>query len=121
MNSLTKFLMRSALLFASLIVTVSVNAQDARLHLERLTSLETKARDVVDVTVDGKLLDLAKRVTAKVNDSNAKQVAQAISGLKGIYVRVFNFEQENQYDPADIDQIRAELTGPGWEKVANVR
>ena len=97
-------------------------AQDpARLDFGRLSSLEAKARDVVEVNVDGKLLDLAKRVTAKVNDPDAKQIAQAISGLKGIYVRVYNFEQENQYDPTDIDRIRAELNNPGWEKVANVR
>jgi len=110
--------MLATILAATAVIGV---AQDAHLHFERLSILENKARDVVEVNVDGKLLDLAKRVTAKVNDPDAKQVAQAISGLKGIYVRVYNFEQENQYDPSDIDQIRAELNNPGWEKVANVR
>ncbi|MBA2736971.1 MAG: DUF4252 domain-containing protein, partial [Pyrinomonadaceae bacterium] len=51
----------------------------------------------------------------------AKKVAQAISGLKGIYVRVFNFENENEYNMADIDEIRAQLQSPGWERLANVR
>jgi hypothetical protein len=100
---------------------ISINAQNARLDFERLSPLATKARDVIEVNIDGKLLDLAKRVTAKVNDPNAKQVADAISGLKGIYVRVYNFEKENEYDATDVDQIRAELSAPGWEKVANVR
>lgn len=122
MNSIIKSTVKAALLAAAFAATAIVaSAQDARLHFERLSTLENKARDVVEVNVDGKLLDLAKRVTAKVNDPDAKQVAQAISGLKGIYVRVYNFEQENQYDPTDIDQIRAELNNPGWEKVANVR
>ena len=96
-------------------------AQDARLNFERLDGLETRARDVVEVNIDGKLLDLAKRVTAKVNDADAKKAAQAISGLKGIYVRVYRFENENEYNMADVDALRSQLNAPGWEKLANVR
>src|SRR6476619_7304306 len=95
----------------------TVVAQDAKLHFEKLSLLEGKARDVVEVNVDGKLLDLAKRVTTKINDEDARTVGQAISGLKGIYVRVYNFAEVNQFNMADVDQIRAELNGPGWEKV----
>jgi hypothetical protein len=98
-----------------------VSAQDAHLRFEKLDQLETKARDVVEVNIDGKLLDLAKRVMVKVNDPEAKKVAQAISGLKGIYVRVYTFASENEYNMADIDEIRAQLNSPGWERLANVR
>lgn len=100
---------------------VTGRAQDARLNFERLDGLETRARDVVEVNIDGKLLDLAKRVTAKVNDADAKKAAQAISGLKGIYVRVYRFENENEYNMADVDALRSQLNAPGWEKLANVR
>ena len=99
----------------------NVVGQEAKLHFERLSSFESKARDVVEVNIDGKLLDLAKRVTAKVKDDEAKKVAQAIEGLKGIYVRVYRFENENEYNIADVDGIRDQLNAPGWEKVANVR
>ena len=108
------------LLFA-LNATMTVSAQDARLQFERLNGLENRAQDVVEVNIDGKLLDLAKRVMVKVNDPNSKKVGQAISGLKGIYVRVYNFEKENEYNVADVDQIRSQLQTPGWEKLANVR
>jgi hypothetical protein len=91
------------------------------MNFDRLSGLETRARDVVEVNVDGKLLDLAKRVTAKVNDAEAKRVAQAIEGLKGIYVRVYRFQNENEYNMADIDEIRAQLNSPGWDRIANVR
>jgi hypothetical protein len=57
----------------------------------------------------------------KVNDQNAKKIGQAISGLKGIYVRVYNFTNENEYNVADVDEIRSQLNAPGWEKLANVR
>lgn len=99
----------------------AANAQDAHLRFEKLNNLEIKARDVVEVNIDGKLLDMAKRVMVKVNDADAKRVGEAISGLKGIYVRVFNFENENEYNVADVDEIRLQLNSPGWEKLANVR
>jgi len=102
-------------------LSVASFAQDAKLSFERLSSLQAKARDVVEVNVDGKLLELAKRVTTKINDKDAKTVGQAISGLQGIYVRVYNFAEPNQYDMSDVDQIRAELNNPSWQKVANVR
>ncbi|HLM62146.1 MAG TPA: DUF4252 domain-containing protein, partial [Pyrinomonadaceae bacterium] len=34
---------------------------------------------------------------------------------------VYNFEKENEYNVADVDQIRSQLQTPGWEKLANVR
>jgi hypothetical protein len=104
-----------------LVPATAAVAQDARLNFERLDGLETRARDVVEVNIDGKLLDLAKRVTAKTNDENAKKVAQAIAGLKGIYVRVYRFENENEYNIADVNALRSQLNAPGWEKLANVR
>jgi len=121
MQTIIHNLIKSAFVFVLTAAAVAVNAQDAKLHFERLSALETKARDVVEVNVDGKLLDLAKRVTTKINDKDARTIGQAISGLKGIYVRVYNFAEVNQFNMADVDQIRAELNGPGWEKVANVR
>ena len=109
----------SAFLF---FVVVPSRAQEpARLNLDRLAGLESKARDVVEVNIDGKLLELGKRVMTKVDDADAAKVAEAIAGLKAIYVRVYNFERENEYNPADIDEIRAQLSSPGWERLANVR
>jgi len=117
-NHLLKFTLPAILLFAAV---VAANAQDARLNFEKLNGFGERARDVVEVNIDGKLLDLAKRVTVKTNDKDAKKIGQAISGLKGIYVRVFNFEQENEYDIADVEAIRSQLLSPGWEKLARVR
>ncbi|MGI8849491.1 MAG: DUF4252 domain-containing protein [Pyrinomonadaceae bacterium] len=103
------------------LAAITTNAQDAHLRFERLNGLENKAQDVVEINIDGKLLDLAKRVMVKVNDPNSKKIGQAISGLKGIYVRVYNFANENEYNIADVDEIRSQLQSPAWEKLANVR
>lgn len=109
-------------LFLTLALTpIAVSAQNARLRFEKLNGLETKARDVVEVNIEGKLLEMAKRVLAKMNDQDTKKVAQAIAGLQAIYVRAYNFEKEDEYNAADIDEIRSQLQGPGWERLANVR
>jgi len=122
MNALNKIACTAGIFLAFFLAVAGINAQEpARLQFEKLNGLETKARDVVEVNVDGKLLELAKRVTAKVKDEDAKKVAQAISGLKGIYVRVYNFANENEYDVTEVDEIRAQLKTPGWERLANVR
>lgn len=119
-NHTIKFILLSLVLLAAAVTAAT--AQDAaRLRFEKLNALETKAQDVVEVNMDGKLLELAKRVLVKVNDPNAKNIGQAISGLKGIYVRVYNFANENEYNIADIDEIRSQLQSPGWERLANVR
>lgn len=115
---LSKFILPALLALA---LAAAASAQDARLRFEKLNNLESRAADVVEVNIDGKLLDLAKRVMTKTDDADAKRIASAISGLKGIYVRVFNFEKENEYNASDIDEIRAQLQAPGWERLANVR
>jgi hypothetical protein len=120
MKSFKGYLLKIMLLLFGL-TAMTANAQDAHLRFDRLNGLENRAQDVVEVNIDGKLLDLAKRVMVKVNDPNSKKVSQAISGLKGIYVRVYNFEKENEYNITDIDEIRSQLNAPGWEKLANVR
>lgn len=107
--------------FLMFVVLPARSQEPARLNLDRLAGLEAKARDVVEVNIDGKLIELGKRVMMKVDDVDAAKVAQAIAGLKAIYVRVYNFERENEYNAADIDEIRAQLNAPGWERLANVR
>ncbi|MEP6850843.1 MAG: DUF4252 domain-containing protein [Acidobacteriota bacterium] len=120
MRSLTRCSLKLGmlLLFAA---PLAIRAQDARLHFEKLNGLDTKARDVVEVNVDGKVLDLAKRVLAKSKDPDAVKVGQAITGLQAIYVRAYTFENENEYNLGDMDEIRSQLQAPGWTKLANVR
>lgn len=120
MKSYKHYLLHAALPLVLLLAAVAANAQDARLRFENLNKLEDKASDVVEVNIDGKLLETAKRAMTKVNDEDTKKVALAISGLKGIYVRVYNFEKENEYNVADVEQIRAQMQSPGWEKLVNV-
>lgn len=122
-RNIAQFLLGAVIIAACAFAGSSVNGQDARIQFERLKGMETQASDVVEVNIDGKMLDLAKRVTLKIKDKDGdiKKIGEAISGLKGIYVRVYRFENENEYNMADVDALRAQLNTPGWEKLANVR
>jgi hypothetical protein len=121
MRLINRPILKIVLFMLFVLCPLVTQAQTARLRFENLNGLETKARDVVEVNVEGKILELAKRVLAKTDDPNAKKVGQAISGLEAIYVRAYKFENDNEYSIADIDEIRAQLQSPGWEKLANVR
>ncbi len=113
-----KFILSAAFILSAFIIA---NAQNARLQFDNLKPLESRARDVVEINIEGNVLNLAKRVLLKVKDKDAQKVGEAIKGLEAIYVRVYNFENENEYSPGDIEIIRSQLTAPGWEKLANVR
>lgn len=121
MRSYRKYTLAFAVALAALLSTQVANAQNARLQFDNLNYLTDKATEVVEVNVEGKMLELAKRVLVKVKDEDAQKVGEAISGLEGIYVRVFRFEKDGQYNISDVDTIRAQLQSPGWEKLANVR
>ena len=113
--------LKFALFALFILLPASAYSQTARLDLGRLVGLETRARDVVEVNIEGKVLDLAKRVLAKTKEPDAQKVSQAISGLEAIYVRAYKFENENEFNIADVDQIRSQLLTPGWERLANAR
>jgi Domain of unknown function (DUF4252) len=106
-------------LLVSLSWTVTATAQDGRLQLDVLNPLAARANETVDVTIDERLIQLAaKFLSAK--DPDEARVKEIVSGLKGIYVKSFTFESENQYSPADVEPIRAQLRGPGWTRLVGV-
>ena len=98
-------------------------SQDAKLNLKNLEKLSSKAANVTDVSLDGAMLQLAAQAmdADKDADKDEKQAKEFISKLKGVYVKVFEFDKDNQYSPQDVESIRAQLQTPGWERAVNVR
>lgn len=110
------------LLMFAIAASSTINAQEpSKLRLDRLNQLEDKADEVIEVNIDGKLLDIAKGVLRKLNNKDTKKVAEAIAGLKGIYVKICNFSEENQYSPSDFDAIRSQISTPNWQRMVGVR
>lgn len=92
-------------------------AQAGKLELKNLDKLADRAAEVNDVTLDGSLLQLAVSVMKSSGDPDAAQVVEIIKGLKGIYVKNFEFDSPGQYSQADVESIRSQLTGPGWQRI----
>src|SRR5713101_1548541 len=96
-------------------------AQHARLSLNNLERLNSKAAEVNDVTLEGEMLQLASKFMEIDHDPEAAQIKEIIKNLKGIYVKNFEFDQPDQYSPADVAEIRAQLAAPGWSKIVENR
>lgn len=115
-------LVRGFLSLVVLAVSFSASAygQDAKLRIDNLDRLAAKAVDVVEVAVDEKLIQLASKFLSDKNPDEAK-VKALVAGLKGVYVRVFEFDQPGQYSASDVDSLRSQLKSPGWSRIVGVR
>jgi len=105
--------------FLTWIVLAPLGAQEIKLPagLDRLAS---KASEVVDVTMDANLLQLASRFLSDKDPDDAK-VKKLIGGLKGIYVRSFEFDKAGEYQDSDVEPVRAQLHTPAWSRIVGVR
>ncbi len=93
-------------------------AQDVKMPAD-LDKLAAKASEVVDVSLDGAMLRLAGRFLSN-NDPDEAKVKSIVAGLRGIYVKSFEFEKEGEYSPSELDEIRHQLRGPGWSRMVGV-
>jgi hypothetical protein len=97
----------------------TARAQDAKLQIDQLNKLSDKAAEVVEVALDERSLRLAAKFLSPNNPGEA-QVKEIVSGLKGVYVRVFEFEKPGEYSSGDLESIRSQLRQPGWDKIVGV-
>ena len=113
--------MRSVMLIlVGVFCAVYAEAQDARLEISRLDRLAAKAAQTVEVSLDERLLRIAAKFL-KSDDPDEARVKELVSGLKGVYVRVFEFDNPGEYSNGDLDPLRSQLKAPGWTKIVGVR
>src|SRR5690242_15451433 len=112
--------MKAVLMLVALLSCEGVFAADARLVLPDMPALEAKAREVVSVNLDAPLLGLAAKFLdeRKADEAAAKEL---VAGLKGVYVRSFEFDSDFAYAKADVDALRRQLAAPGWQRLVGVR
>jgi hypothetical protein len=97
--------------------TLQAQTQRAQLQLTNLDKLSDKAAHVTDVTLDGPLLEMAAKLIALDEDQEDADLVAIMKGLKGIYVKSFEFDDANQYSQADVETIRKQLAAPGWARI----
>lgn len=100
---------------AALLVILPLAAQDVKMPAN-LDRLEAKASEVVNVQLDGALIQLASRFLSD-KDPDEANVKRLVGGLKGIYVKSFEFEEKGQYNLSDVEELRAQLRSPAWARI----
>ena len=109
-------------LVAGLLISAAAlvaQAQDPRIQTAGLDHLAAKASQTVEVSVDERLMKLASRLFSD-KDAEEKEIKELVAGLKGIYVKSFEFEADGQYTAADVESIRSQLRAPSWTRLLNV-
>ncbi|HET6980140.1 MAG TPA: DUF4252 domain-containing protein [Pyrinomonadaceae bacterium] len=117
MNSLFKTSLIALLLIVA--SALAANAQDSRIQMSSLDHLAAKASQTVDVSIDERLMKMAVRLLSD-KDEDEREVRKLVAGLKGIYVKSFEFDTEGQFVVADLEPIRTQLRGAGWTRMVNV-
>lgn len=103
----------------TLCIWISAAGYGQGLDLKHLNRLAAKASDVTDVTLDGSLLKLAAKFLS-ADDPDQVKIKKLVAGLKGIYVKTFEFENEGEYAESDVSSIRKQLQSPGWSRIVTV-
>ena len=96
--------------FLAVLIAVIALPASAQLIQFDFPALEAKASEVVDVTLDGKMLKLAAKFLD--DDADQRAVRDMVHNLQGVYVRSYEFEHDGEYDRSVIDQVRKQI-GPG--------
>lgn len=105
--------------YVALVALLPVAAQEFKIPAS-LDKLADKASEVVDVTLDASMLQLASRFLSDKNPDEAR-VKKLVVGLKGVYVKSFEFDRPGEYEESDIAAMRAQLKPPTWSRIVGVR
>jgi len=113
--------MRKTLCWAILLLAlpVTARAQDIKIPPD-VEKLSAKAKEMVEVTMDGPMLRWASKFLS-ADDPEEKKCAQLVANLKGIYVRSYEFDEEGAYTQAEVEALRSQVHGTGWTRVVGVR
>ena len=95
-------------------------AQDARLRLDHLDRLAARATESVEVTMNDVQVQFLRRLVS-LGESDRSKLKGLLSKLKGVYVRGYEFARDGEYSDGDIEEVRAQLRSPGWERIVEVR
>jgi len=99
-----------------LLLFLPVLAWPQALKLDSLDKLAAQASNTVKITLEGRLLQLAARFLSD-KDPEEAQVKELVKGLKGIYVRSYEFSKDAQYSESDVEAIRSQLRDANWAPI----
>jgi hypothetical protein len=99
------------MLFGLMTFATVANAQ--QVDLKSLDKFASIAKGVTQINLDESMIKAGSNV---LNENKGDEAAakKAASGLKGLYLRVFEFDKKGEYKFDDLKPIRDQLKGPEW-------
>lgn len=106
-------------LLVVMLISNAALAQSVRLPIS-FETLGAKASDVVEVSLDGPMLQAAIGALDSKSDTerSARQIA---SKLTGVYVHQYQFDDGGQVAREERTRIEAQLKAPEWSKIVTTR
>lgn len=108
--------MKTVLVFVAAVAA----ALGQEITLDSLSHLAAKAKEKVEVNLEGPTLKMAAGFMNSNTDADQKKVKGLLEGLKGIYIRRFEFEKAGEYSKSDVDKIRSLVAKAPWQKIVDV-
>ena len=109
----------SVLVGASAVSAQGGQASGGRLRLDSLERLAPKAAETVNIEIDGFLIKFAGSLLSN-EDADEKAVKELVEGLRGVYIKSYEFKSEGQFSEADVATVREQLRAPGWTRLMDV-
>jgi hypothetical protein len=104
------------LAFCAALLAAPAPALAQRLQLDALDRLAERASESVNIDIDPAMLQFA--LPFLKGGANEQEVKALVAQLKGIYVRVFEFNQDIDTS-SEVSAIRKQLTSP-WARLISV-
>ena len=95
-------------------------AASGELVLPDFRSLESQATESTVVTVGPWLLHFASHF-CNDHDPDGAATRRVLANVKSITVHSYEFDRDFVYSQADVEAVRAQLRGPNWNRLAQVR
>lgn len=105
---------------AALAAPARAQTVTGRLRLESLERLAPKAAEAVNIEIDGILIKFAGSILSD-EDADERAVKELVKGLRGVYVRSYEFKAAGEFAEADVAAVREQLRAPGWSRVMDVK
>jgi hypothetical protein len=86
-------------------------------------TLAERAAHVTEVTLDKNMLAFAGKFMNKDKDDDKddKAAKEMIQGLRGVYVRDYEFDKDNEYTAEELEGLRKYITSSDWSPMVHER
>lgn len=101
-----------------LVVAAPLMAQEG-FDFKTLDKLGANSKNKTNITLDGDMLKLAAGFLGTGTEIDS--LKPLIHSLKGISIRSFGFDKEDQYNEADLEPFRTYLKQGNWNRIVEAR